>query len=156
RSLREPAGVSAGRTEGDAARDRRAARRLDLDRRIHCRRGRAVQHSGRTAQKRVAATARVSRGCGGVINWRRAMIGIGIALPIIALLAYGMTTDPRALPTTLPGRPAPDFALRVMGSAPSDTVRLSDQRGSIVVLNFWASWCLECRVEHADLSRVAT
>jgi|SRR5690606_9178430 len=90
------------------------------------------------------------------MNWRRALIGIGIALPIIALLAYGMTTDPRALPTTLPGRPAPDFALRVMGSAPSDTVRLSDQRGSIVVLNFWASWCLECRVEHADLSRVAT
>ena len=90
------------------------------------------------------------------MNWRRAVIGAGVALPIIALLAYGMTVDPKALPSTLPGRPAPEFALRVMDSAPPDTVRLSEQRGAVVVLNFWASWCLECRVEHSDLSLAAT
>ncbi|HEX6132545.1 MAG TPA: redoxin domain-containing protein [Longimicrobiales bacterium] len=90
------------------------------------------------------------------MNWRRALIGVGIALPIIALLAYGMTTDPKKLPSTLPGRPAPEFALRVMDSAPPDTVRLSAHRGQVVVLNFWASWCLECRVEHGDLSLVSS
>jgi cytochrome c biogenesis protein CcmG, thiol:disulfide interchange protein DsbE len=90
------------------------------------------------------------------MNWRRAVMGAGVSLPIIALLAYGMTIDPKALPSTLPGRPAPEFALRIMDSTPPDTVRLSDHRGDVVVLNFWASWCLECRVEHSDLSLAAT
>ena len=90
------------------------------------------------------------------MNWNRAAIGAGIALPIIALLAYGMTVDPNELPSTLPGRPAPEFALPKMDSQPPDTVRLSEHRGDVVVVNFWASWCLECRVEHSDLSLVAS
>lgn len=87
------------------------------------------------------------------MNWRRSAVGIGIALPIVGLLAFGMTRDPRAIPSTLPGREAPEFALPVLDG--QDTVRLSDLRGEVVVLNFWASWCLECRVEHGDLSMAA-
>jgi cytochrome c biogenesis protein CcmG/thiol:disulfide interchange protein DsbE len=86
------------------------------------------------------------------MNWRRSAIGIGITLPIIGLLAYGMTLDPNARPSTMPGRPAPEFALRIMDSVPPDSARLSDQRGSVVVLNFWASWCIPCRVEHPELT----
>ncbi|MGH7447544.1 MAG: TlpA family protein disulfide reductase [Longimicrobiales bacterium] len=89
------------------------------------------------------------------MDWRRSAIGVGIALPIIGLLAYGMAVDPNALPSTLPGRSAPDFALHVLDSAPPDTARLVEHRGAVVVLNFWASWCLECRVEHSDLSLAA-
>jgi cytochrome c biogenesis protein CcmG/thiol:disulfide interchange protein DsbE len=87
------------------------------------------------------------------MNWKRSALGIGISIPILALLAYGMTADPGAVPSPLPGRPAPDFALPKMNEP--DTVRLSDLRGNVVVLNFWASWCLECRVEHPDLSLAA-
>lgn len=88
------------------------------------------------------------------MNWRKSALGIGISVPILALLAYGMTLDPRTLPSPLPGKEAPDFALAML-DAP-DTVRLADLRGEVVVLNFWASWCMECRYEHSDLSLAAT
>jgi cytochrome c biogenesis protein CcmG, thiol:disulfide interchange protein DsbE len=85
------------------------------------------------------------------MNWRRSAIGIAISIPILALLAYGMTLDPRSLVSPLPGKPAPEFALPLLDE-PETTVQLADLRGNVVVLNFWASWCMECRYEHSDLS----
>jgi len=96
------------------------------------------------------------------MNWRRAAWASLAAAPVVTLLAWGMTRDPNEIHSPLPGREAPAFALRVFapGEPPlartvGDTLTLGRMRGKIVVLNFWASWCLECRVEHRDLSTVA-
>ena len=59
-------------------------------------------------------------------------------LPVLALLAYGFRTDPRAIASPLVGRPASAFSLTAFDGAP---VTLPALRGKVVVLNFWASWC---------------
>jgi cytochrome c biogenesis protein CcmG, thiol:disulfide interchange protein DsbE len=96
------------------------------------------------------------------MNWRRAGIATLFAVPIIYLFIFGLGHDPRDIPSPLPGKPAPLFALEVFapGQPPlarpiGDSVRLADMRGQVVVLNFWASWCLSCRDEHVTLSDVA-
>jgi cytochrome c biogenesis protein CcmG/thiol:disulfide interchange protein DsbE len=62
----------------------------------------------------------------------------------VTLLAYGFTKDPRAIPTPLTGQPASDFTLTLFDGR---IIRLSDFRGKVVFLNFWASWCPPCREE---------
>ena len=43
---------------------------------------------------------------------------------------------------------APDFSLQQLGG---ETFRLSDHRGKVVAINFWATWCPPCREEIPDL-----
>jgi cytochrome c biogenesis protein CcmG/thiol:disulfide interchange protein DsbE len=96
------------------------------------------------------------------MNWKRAAIGVLFVVPVAYLFANGMTKDPREIVSPLPGKDAPSFALEVfapgqepLARAVGDTVHLADLKGQVVVLNFWASWCLACRDEHAVLSEVA-
>jgi len=49
------------------------------------------------------------------------------------------------------GQPAPDFVLPGLDARP---VRLSDFRGRVVMLNFWASWCVPCKVEMPGMEAV--
>ena len=41
-------------------------------------------------------------------------------------------------------KPVVDFALK---DASGDTIHLSDYRGKVVLLNFWATWCAPCKIE---------
>ena len=56
-----------------------------------------------------------------------------------------------ALPAVTPSAIAPDFTLRTMGGP---NLRLHEQRGSVVLLNFWATWCGPCREEMPHLNRL--
>ncbi|MCU0634742.1 MAG: redoxin domain-containing protein [Gemmatimonadaceae bacterium] len=97
------------------------------------------------------------------MNWKRSFFGLLAVVPLVGLLAYGMTRNPREIVSPLPGKAAPPFALTTFaaGDKPAfpvqvgDTVRLADHAGKIVVVNYWASWCTECRYEHRDLSETA-
>ena len=53
----------------------------------------------------------------------------------------------------LAGMPAPDFALK---SSTGENIRLSEYRGDVVMINFWATWCGPCRQEMPLLDELYT
>ena len=83
---------------------------------------------------------------------------LAIFLVLGLLLAAGVwmsrNPDREALPSPLIGKPAPDFALPSLHE-PDRIVTLRELRGQPFVLKGWASWCVECRVEHPVLTRFA-
>jgi peroxiredoxin len=69
---------------------------------------------------------------------------LALALAAIALSAFGQSSTGQQ--TT-----APNFELKDLKG---QTVRLSDYKGKVVLLNFWATWCAPCRAEMPDLVKL--
>lgn len=74
------------------------------------------------------------------------MIKYGYVLLLALMLAAAAhAAEPRV------GAPAPDFTLE---NRSGGTVSLSDLRGEVVLLNFWATWCPPCRQEMPLLDQI--
>lgn len=79
----------------------------------------------------------------------------GVAAAVLAvavLLGVGLSRPDEIAAAPLTVRKAPDFTLPDLQDG-GHRVRLSDLRGQVVVVNFWASWCAECQVEQEALAQ---
>lgn len=86
------------------------------------------------------------------IRW----VGYGVALAAVAfavVLASRFGSDPGLVDSPLLGEPAPGFDLAPLEGG--ESVSLDDLQGDIVLVNFFASWCLQCRNEHGALTSTA-
>ena len=70
------------------------------------------------------------------------------AVPVLALLAYGFRVNHRDIPSPLVNRPAAKF---VLTSYTGEPMSLEAHRGRVVVVNFWASWCVPACYEEAPV-----
>jgi len=73
-------------------------------------------------------------------------------LLLLALLSFGLTNDPRYIPSPLIGKPFPQLSgIDLNGNK----VILGKVKDRPLVINVWASWCAACRTEHRSFLRGA-
>jgi peroxiredoxin len=91
-------------------------------------------------------------------EWRQVRRRLIIVVDVVLFAAVLVLLYQRALPQAAAALglgsgsdPAPAFRLATLDG---DSVSLDGLRGSVVLVNFWASWCAPCRIEMPGFERV--
>ena len=83
--------------------------------------------------------------------WALLPVGLFVALAGLFMWAmFGQRVDKHASP--LIGKSAPNFVLPAMKGG---ELNLANYKGKAIILNFYASWCAPCRIEHPQFLQLA-
>ena len=84
------------------------------------------------------------------------LIPIAVFSVLVIYFAIGLRHDPKILPSALIDKPIPEFVLHPIEGGKNDGFSSADlKKGSVSVLNVFASWCIPCRAEHPVITRLA-
>jgi peroxiredoxin len=119
------------------------------------------------AQKSVRTSVPTGDGQGRGIKRRDVFVTLGIIALIVGIFfafnrpngeGEGAFTEFNPFTGSIPfgprpeiGSPAPDFQVELLDG---EIFRLSEQKGKVVWINFWASWCPPCRAEMPDIEAI--
>ena len=77
---------------------------------------------------------------------------VALILGLAVVLTLAFRRDPHDIRTGTIGQPAPAFRLADLSG--NGSISLEHYKGKIVILNFWASWCVPCKEENPALAAV--
>ena len=82
------------------------------------------------------------------------VVAVGLVVIVLGVVfSRRFGTDPTLTASPLIGQPAPELTLPFL--AEGGEFDFAELDGDVAVVNFWASWCLNCRVEHDALAVAA-
>ena len=78
----------------------------------------------------------------------RFLVPIAAFVVLAVALGFGLTLNPREIPSALIGQNIPDFELAAVKGRERGFGSVDLRQGEVVLVNVFASWCIPCRQEH--------